>query len=570
MADEEGRDGNDIIPGDVFVIGGGDDTRVSVTECNFSVLRDDGLAYADKSRFVDRVLSNPARVLLITRPRRFGKSLNLSMLRYFLDLRYRGNHWFDGLEIDTHQEYDDVRNAVPVVYIDLKDVRGMTSSENQRAFEKMIMHTVNGFRYLLDSDRLDDFMRGEIDRVINLRLPDLDDLSLLVECLHAHHGVRPVLLIDEYEAPVLFAMDRGYFSDAMDRLRTVLSSLLKNNEHLGKAVITGVLQMAKEGMFSGVNNLYVSSVFSDDEFSDCFGLTEAEVSGLCEKAGCPERLDEIRAHYDGYRFGDTEVYSPYSVICYFQYSMRPDSYWVASGSDEQIGRMLNVADRHVRAQLAVLLSGGTVDARIDSRLSFPRSGDVLEMDPEDVPAYIVQAGYLTATRNPDGTYALRVPNREVMDLFGRKVRRWFTPRGWDHMNAFTSAVLSGDAKAVREEIEKVLEVSFNPRSESLESAPHMFIAGMMWTQSTHRVKVELHSGDGIADIGLVPWDRSGMGAIVEIKKISERDDADEMAGKALAQVREKEYAWFARGSEVLSYGIAVGGGRVAVRMAEGD
>ena len=163
-----------------------------------------------------------------------------------------------------------------------------------------------------------------------------------------------------------------------------------------------------------------------------------------------------------------------------------------------------------------------------------------------------------------------MPNREVMDLFGRKVRRWFTPRGWDHMNAFTSAVLSGDAKAVREEIEKVLEVSFNPRSESLESAPHMFIAGMMWTQSTHRVKVELHSGDGIADIGLVPWDRSGRGAIVEIKKISERDDADEIAGKALAQVREKEYAWFARGSEVLSYGIAVGGGRVAVRMAEGD
>ena len=568
MADDEGRDGNDIIPGDVFVIGGGDDTRVSVTECNFSVLRDDGLAYADKSRFVDRVLSNPARVLLITRPRRFGKSLNLSMLRYFLDLRYRGNHWFDGLEIDAHREYDDVRNAVPVVYIDLKDVVGMKTEDNEAEFMSMVSRTVDGFGYLTRSESLSDYQRGQIDRMLSN--PRLTDLKLLTECLHLHHGVKPYVLIDEYEAPVLFAMNRGYFSDAMDRLRTVLSSLLKNNEHLGKAVITGVLQMAKEGMFSGVNNLYVSSVFSDDKFSDCFGLTEAEVSGLCEKAGCPERLDEIRAHYDGYRFGDTEVYSPYSVICYFQYNMRPDSYWVASGSDEQIGRMLNVADRHAREQLAVLLSGGTVDARIDSRLSFPRSGDVLEMDPEDVPAYIVQAGYLTATRNPDGTYALRVPNREVMDLFGRKVRRWFTPRGWDHMNAFTSAVLSGDVAAVRGEIEKVLEVSFNPRSESLESAPHMFIAGMMWTQSTHRVKVELHSGDGIADIGLVPWDRSGRGAIVEIKKISERDDADEMAGKALAQVREKEYAWFARGSEVLSYGIAVGGGRVAVRMAEGD
>ena len=568
MADDEGRDGNDIIPRDVFVIGGGDDTRVSVTECNFSVLRDDGLAYADKSRFVDRVLSNPARVLLITRPRRFGKSLNLSMLRYFLDLRYRGNHWFDGLEIDAHREYDDVRNAVPVVYIDLKDVVGMKTEDNEAEFMSMVSRTVDGFGYLTRSESLSDYQRGQIDRMLSN--PRLTDLKLLTECLHLHHGVKPYVLIDEYEAPVLFAMNRGYFSDAMDRLRTVLSSLLKNNEHLGKAVITGVLQMAKEGMFSGVNNLYVSSVFSDDKFSDCFGLTEAEVSGLCEKAGCPERLDEIRAHYDGYRFGDTEVYSPYSVICYFQYNMRPDSYWVASGSDEQIGRMLNVADRHAREQLAVLLSGGTVDARIDSRLSFPRSGDVLEMDPEDVPAYIVQAGYLTATRNPDGTYALRVPNREVMDLFGRKVRRWFTPRGWDHMNAFTSAVLSGDVVAVRGEIEKVLEVSFNPRSESLESAPHMFIAGMMWTQSTHRVKVELHSGDGIADIGLVPWDRSGRGAIVEIKKISDKDDADEIAGKALVQVREKEYAWFSRGSEVLSYGIAVGGGRVAVRMAEGD
>ena len=568
MADDEGRDGNDIIPRDVFVIGGGDDTRVSVTECNFSVLRDDGLAYADKSRFVDRVLSNPARVLLITRPRRFGKSLNLSMLRYFLDLRYRGNHWFDGLEIDAHREYDDVRNAVPVVYIDLKDVVGMKTEDNEAEFMSMVSRTVDGFGYLTRSESLSDYQRGQIDRMLSN--PRLTDLKLLTECLHLHHGVKPYVLIDEYEAPVLFAMNRGYFSDAMDRLRTVLSSLLKNNEHLGKAVITGVLQMAKEGMFSGVNNLYVSSVFSDDKFSDCFGLTEAEVSGLCEKAGCPERLDEIRAHYDGYRFGDTEVYSPYSVICYFQYNMRPDSYWVASGSDEQIGRMLNVADRHAREQLAVLLSGGTVDARIDSRLSFPRSGDVLEMDPEDVPAYIVQAGYLTATRNPDGTYALRVPNREVMDLFGRKVRRWFTPRGWDHMNAFTSAVLSGDVVAVRGEIEKVLEVSFNPRSESLESAPHMFIAGMMWTQSTHRVKVELHSGDGIADIGLVPWDRSGRGAIVEIKKISDKDDADEIAGKALVQVREKEYAWFSRGSEVLSYGIAVGGGRVAVRMAEED
>ena len=557
-----------IIPRDVFVIGGGDDTRVSVTECNFSVLRDDGLAYADKSRFVDRVLSNPARVLLITRPRRFGKSLNLSMLRYFLDLRYRGNHWFDGLEIDAHREYDDVRNAVPVVYIDLKDVVGMKTEDNEAEFMSMVSRTVDGFGYLTRSESLSDYQRGQIDRMLSN--PRLTDLKLLTECLHLHHGVKPYVLIDEYEAPVLFAMNRGYFSDAMDRLRTVLSSLLKNNEHLGKAVITGVLQMANEGMFSGLNDLYVSSVFSDDEFSDCFGLTEAEVSGLCEKAGCPERLDEIRAHYDGYRFGDTEVYSPYSVICYFQYNMRPDSYWVASGSDEQIGRMLNVADRHAREQLAVLLSGGTVDARIDSRLSFPRSGDVLEMDPEDVPAYIVQAGYLTATRNPDGTYALRVPNREVMDLFGRKVRRWFTPRGWDHMNAFTSAVLSGDVVAVRGEIEKVLEVSFNPRSESLESAPHMFIAGMMWTQSTHRVKVELHSGDGIADIGLVPWDRSGRGAIVEIKKISDKDDADEIAGKALVQVREKEYAWFSRGSEVLSYGIAVGGGRVAVRMAEED
>lgn len=568
MADEEGRDGNDIIPRDVFVIGGGDDTRVSVTECNFSVLRDDGLAYADKSRFVDRVLSNPARVLLITRPRRFGKSLNLSMLRYFLDIRYRGNHWFDGLEIDAHHEYDDVRNAVPVVYIDLKDVVGMKTEDNEAEFMSMVSRTVDGFGYLTRSESLSDYQRGQIDRMLSN--PRLTDLKLLTECLHLHHGVKPYVLIDEYEAPVLFAMNRGYFSDAMDRLRTVLSSLLKNNEHLGKAVITGVLQMANEGMFSGLNDLYVSSVFSDDEFSDCFGLTEAEVSGLCEKAGCPERLDEIRAHYDGYRFGDTEVYSPYSVICYFQYNMRPDSYWVASGSDEQIGRMLNVADDNTRAQLAVLLSGGTVDARIDSRLSFPRSGDVLEMDPEDVPAYIVQAGYLTATRNPDGTYALRVPNREVMDLFGRKVRRWFTPSGWDHMNAFTSAVLSGDVAAIRGEIEKVLKVSFNPRSESLESAPHMFIAGMMWTQSTHRVKMELYSEDETVDIGLVPWDRSGRGAIVEIKKISDKDDADKIAGKALAQVREKEYAWFARGSEVLSYGIAVGGGRVAVRMAEED
>lgn len=563
---DEAEKGN--IPGDGSTIIGGDSTIPTGGLDNFIDIREKGTYLADKSMLIDRIMSDSSFITyLFCRPRRFGKSINLTMLDAFLNIRYRNNTWFDGMMISEIEGMERFRNSFPVILLDFKDLGTGDRDLLQRNFNDMIIDTFDRFNYLASSEALTDRQKRRFGRVLDDEMVGTGDLRFLTECLHTHHGVPAVVLVDEYDAPIVNTLDTDAFGLSMDLMRKTLPPLLKGNPHIEKAVLVGILQVAKESLFSGVNNLLVSTVFDDKGFGDLFGMTSEEVRAACEEAGHPERFDEIREFYDGYRIGGHEIFNPYSVMNYFYNRMTLDRYWVRTGSERVFGDLISMRDEDVRSKLTTISAGDPVTVKMDARLAFPHSGEVGDMDPEAVFSLLTQAGYFTSERIDIDTYRVWIPNKEIRTLFESNIMDWMGIKDGP-FNKILDALLEGKPETVVEPIMNLFHEMLNRNGETLWSSYQLVLAGFLAHQDTHMVLPEHFSGDGVTDISIVPR-RNGLSAILEFKKTSGGGDPETDAARALGQIRRRRYSLGMKGDSIRVYGIAVGESAVVICSEDG-
>lgn len=559
---------NHIISDDDSTINGGDDTIPTSTLDSFREVRNNGTFFADKSRLIERILSDKdAKVFLFCRPRRFGKSINLTMLDSFLNVKYKGNTWFDGLyisKIDTVQQF---RNRFPVIYLNMIGKVYYDTEKLKNGFDDLIIDTFDKFNYLRDSEKLTDRQKRKFCRVLDDEIVNPEDLAFLAECLHAHHGVPAIVLIDEYDAPVINTLGRDTFRDTIDALKGVLTPLFKSNEHVHRAVLFGVLQVAKESLFSGLNNVKVSNVFDDRGYGDLFGLTEKDVTVACMEAGHPEKIDEIRRFYDGYRIGDHHIYNPYSVMNYFDNEMKLSEYWVGTSTEDHIRDLLYKRDEKTREILLRLSGGESANVTMSSRLAFPSSGNIRDMEPEDVLSLLTQAGYLTAEKIGYDEYRVQIPNQEIRNLFNSRLRNWLG-NGWYSMNTVLDSLLDGKPENAITPIKSLFQEMLNKNNETLWSSYQLILSGFLAHQDTHLVLPEHFSGDGVTDISVIPRE-DGPAAIIEFKKTSVAENVQDAANKALKQIRERRYALGMKGDPVHSYGFAIGPSSIVICSDEG-
>ena len=494
---------------------------------DFKELRDGGGYYVDKSLFIADILdSGLTKVFLYTRPRRFGKSLNLSMLDAYLNLEYTGNTWFDGLAISDKRPNDPLKNSFPVIKLDLKDL----NTENYEGFlnslRKKISTLYSRFRYLDVSLELDPLYQ---DRYKTLYREGSDDEDLansvryLCEMLEMHHGRKAVVLIDEYDSPMNSSYGSNTQESILGFLKRFYSSALKSNESLGFAVITGVMQISKESIFSGLNNILVNNVFST-ESDEMFGFTSEEVRNLCSDYGHSEKYDEARQWYDGYVFGNAEIYNPWSVLNYVKNGFRPDEYWAGTSGNSIINTLLNRADKIVYDDLKVLGEGKSITRMIDSRISY---ADMTDMN--GIYSVMTLSGYLKAVPSEDG-YLLSIPNMEMYRVFGKMVMAKLDNKVAVTLDAFCNSIRKNDTDGISRNLSSLLMEVLSSRVLDHEHSYQAFTAGMLLKLcGRYSMYADGERGKGNYDILLrsnLPCDRH---IIMEFKKTrsNTRDDTME-------------------------------------------
>lgn len=557
----------------VSTINGGEDTKPTGSLDNFIEIRETGGYLADKTMLIDHIMSDRHnKVFLFCRPRRFGKSINLTMLDAFLNVKYKGNTWFDGMLISECGSHDDIKNTFPVIYLNMKTVSGKDPESVARRFGHIIRSAYRTHYYLETSERLPGFMRKDVSKRLDYDLSEFepDDLASLSEMLHLHHGVPAVVLIDEYDAPVHMALGMEHYTDVIRTVRNTLTPLLKDNPHVYKAVLVGVLRVARESLFSGLNNLVVSGPLEGSRFADCFGMTEDDVISACDEAGHPEKLEEIREYYDGYHIAGTDIYNPYSVMNYFGNAMKAEGYWVGTSSERDFEILLSAGNPDVNDAMISLLSGKSVRMELDRSLAFPTSGMLDDMDPKGMFTLMVQSGYLTADSEEGGFYDVRVPNKEIMTHLKSRVRNWFGP-GWARIDGLLGSLLSGDESKAEANLMTLIENPPNDRAKSHADSVHAFhqmlITGMLSVHSGYYAVPEYHSGDGVSDIAVFSKSGSGPSVIIELKEVPAREDIEEVVMSALRQIESKRYTLGVKGEPVRACGIAIGKDRAAVRIS---
>ncbi len=380
---------------------------------DFKMVRDKDYYFVDKSMLIGQILSmNDLGVYSITRPRRFGKSLNLSMLDAFFNIKYKGNTWFDGLEISKHPEYDRYKNAFPVVAFSLKaefsDFDGFIIQIKQKIYE-----VFGQFVYILDSPKLTDRDRDLFNKLyygLGSKEELMNAFANLCALLEKYHGTKVVVLIDEYDASINNIKDDELRGKILSFIGGMLSPLLKEGTFKQLGVVTGIMQITKENIFSGLNNIIENDIF-DTEFDEMFGFTNNEVKQICADYGHPEKFEEAKEWYDGYRFGDADIYNPWSILNYINRNFKPGLYWVNSGKITAVTDIISNANRDITEDLKALGSGESVQCDIVRKLIFKNL-----KNPKSIYSLLTVSGYLKAIPHGDN-YLLSIPNRELLNMF---------------------------------------------------------------------------------------------------------------------------------------------------------
>ncbi len=545
---------------------------------NFRDLVEGGYAYVDKTYVIKELLDNGIPVTLLTRPRRFGKTLTLSMIKEFFDVKNKAQNIFEGLKIaKAGEEYMQHRGKYPVVFISMKMAAAGGWQETYSIVKLIISRAYSEYKYLLDSDALDEDEKAYYRRVKRggeecCYADLLGSLSSLTKMLYKHHGTKPILLIDEYDAPIQYAWEKGFYDEMISFMRQFYSDVLKTNEALNFALLTGVLRVAKESIFSGLNNLMTCSVLSE-EYNDAIGFTYEEVAKLAETVGRQDKLPEIKEWYDGYNFGGAEIYNPWSVIQYFQAKCKPGAYWVNTSANGIIQRMMQGLEMQMEMELQDLMNGGRVWATVHESIVYAEIGD----NADDLYSMLMNTGYLkpvniAAENNAD--VELQIPNKEILSLFSTEIFRNLNGyKGITYVRNMLRYMISGNVKGFSINLESILKnnASYHDTANGESFYHGMMLGFCVLLKDTHIVKSNRESGYGRFDLALLPKSPDGQGVILEFKRAESEAQLQEKAKEALQQIEDMAYMTELQERQihkVWKYGIAFYGKRIAMECGE--
>ena len=533
--------------------------------------------FVDKTGFLSDFFPGHAEVTLCTRPRRFGKTLLVSMLRYFFDIEgaEENRKLFDGLAVSRDAALMKEQGTRPVLSFTMHGWKANTWEEMQGTIADGWRKIARQYKYLLESDCVDASDRAVLQRMYDGKATLLDLRTapeLLLGMLEAHYGKKSVFLLDEYDTPIQSAWTNGYYREAIDFFRVFLTTALKSNPSLDFAVLTGVLRVSKESIFSDLNNPDVDSI-PDPKFPAAFGFTAAEVATLAKDLGRADKLPELRAWYDGYRIDAQEIYNPWSVLKYFDRRCRARAYWVNTSENTILGEMLRRAGKPAFEAFSKLMQGGTVHTLVYEGFIY----DEIYKNRDALYTMLLTTGYLTAQSTQDtglGMEAeLRIPNREIASVFRREViDRYESPEAMIRIPDLMHAFLAGDLETVREGLSEALLLltsSFDTAAGK-EAFYHGFVLGMTATLVDDCfIRSNREAGYGRYDIAAIPRKPEKPGFVVECKTAESEEALEKTAEKAIAQIAEKAYMkelQDAGAAPVYRYGIAFCGKQVCVKM----
>ena len=526
--------------------------NIPVGVSDFEKIRENGFCYVDKSGLIAELLKgDTAEVTLITRPRRFGKTLGMSMLSSFFDIRKDSRRWFEGLEISRNEALcREWMNQWPTVFLTFKNVDGLSFSSAYGQLVYEIGSLFETYRYILGSDQISENEKQIFERLRTRTAGEIEvsrSLQLLLQLLHRYYGKKVILLLDEYDVPLAKASSNDYYSQMLELMRVMLTTALKDNCELQFAVITGCLKISKESIFTGTNN-FVSDTITSSRLNEYFGFIQSEVDQLLAEAQVPERAEEIRLWYDGYHFGKFDVYCPWDVMNYLRDVMRdpdarPMGYWRNTSDNAIIRSFIEYAGGNITEKLEKLLAGGFIIQRVDENLTY----DYLHASEENLWSVLYLTGYLTQVRQealttvlPDGMIALMIPNAEIREIFEHSIIKWFDDhaKGWDRTALF-QAVWSGKTDRITEEMNKLLRrtISYHDYKEDFY---HAFLTGI-FTGAGYVVESNREHGEGRSDV--VVYDSPGSAvAVFEAKYAKTLDGMEEGCKAAVEQIDARRYA----------------------------
>ncbi len=544
---------------------------------NFEEIRTEGFYYADKTGLIKELLDNWGKVNLFTRPRRFGKSLNMNMLRYFFEYGCN-SELFQGLAISRETDYcEKYMGKFPVISVTLKGVSAMDFAGAKAMLRIIIGNEAMRFQFLAESPKLSDQEKKKYWQLIELdasgrqkysMTDDIltDSLQTLSNLLRKHYGQKPILLIDEYDVPLDKARLYGYYDDMVTLIRNLFGQALKTNDSLQFAVLTGCLRISRESIFTGLNNLKVFPV-TDTRFSPHFGFTTEDVKQLLEYYRLEDKFEVIREWYDGYLFGNTHVYCPWDVINYVDLlrsepAAYPRAYWINSSGNDIIREFIRMATPGTRRDIEALISGETVTHRIRQELTYRELYDSID----NLWSVLFTTGYLTQRGAGNaGVYQLAIPNREIRQIFEEQIQEWFqaeTRKDAPQLDAFCLAFPRGDAETVEKQFSAYLRRTISIRDSAVRSAKkenfyHGILLGLLSHREDWLVVSNMESGDGYSDI-LVELQDECIGVIIEVK-YAENGNFEKGCREAMEQIEKMGYVdtLLEDGMErILKYGIA--------------
>lgn len=548
---------------------------------NFAELQKEDFYYIDKTVLIKELLTGQAKVTLFTRPRRFGKSLNMSMLKYFFELG-TDKKLFSKLKISEETALcEEYMGKYPVISVSLK---GMNAGNYEKALEmavEVIRSEARRFQYLLDSERLTSYDKEAFIALLQEDMKEgtlCSSLKVLSELLEKHHGSKVILLIDEYDVPLAKAFERGYYDQMVLFIRNMFEYALKTNESLKFAVLTGCMRISKESIFTGLNNLKVLSV-AEVQFDEAFGFTDKEVRELLEYYELSDHYNEIKEWYDGYQFGNAEVYCPWDVINYcdalrVEPYAQPKNYWSNTSSNEAVRRFIQESDKaSVRREIENLVAGEVIKKEIHQELTYKD----MYASIDNLWSVLFTTGYLTQKGKPeDNRFPLAIPNMEIRNIFTTQIMDFFkenVPKNRAALNEFCKALKNGDAEGVEKQLTEYLRRTISIRDtfvkkQMKENFFHGILLGILSFGDTWSVSSNKESGDGYSDI-LLETDDGETGIILELK-YADDGNLDTACKKALAQINRNRYEEILLDEgvpHILKYGIAFYKKRCRVMVA---
>lgn len=515
---------------------------------SFEKIRRNGFYYIDKTNLIEQILMNWGEVTLFTRPRRFGKTLNMSMLKSFFEIGADVS-LFEGLYIAKNKELCDAyMGKYPVIFLTLKGVEGLTFADAKRMLGTILANEMDRHYYLKTSDALTDEDKAYFAKMLTGTDENIEDsIRKLSQLLYKHHGKKVVIIIDEYDVPLDKAYQNGYYREMVSLIRGLFGQALKTNDYLQFAFLTGCLRVSKESIFTGLNNFKVLSIM-DSRFDEQFGFTDDEVKKLLASYGLASHFPETKEWYDGYHFGNADVYCPWDVINYvdelnYDQTVEPQDYWSNSSGNAIVRRLIDKADVQTKDEIERLIAGECIEKELSQELTY----DELDKNIGNLWSVLFTTGYLTKQgRTADGKIRLAIPNKEIKNLFIKKIREWFrdtSANDGKRLEEFCNAFLEKNTEKIEQLFGEYLWNTISIRDtavakEKKENFYHGILLGLLGYKANWLIKSNAESGTGYSDILVEVPNRTGI--VIELKYAG-NGDLDAACAEALKQMEEKSY-----------------------------